>query len=252
MKNTVKYVPDTCPSCYKPIVWQGVHLVCANPACVAKQTYHVEHFIRTMEIETISATTLLKLNVRTIEDLYDLTEDIIMDTEGFGYKRASEIMDQLTKSLTTRPHKLLAAFGMPLVGRTASKAITSRYAFDQLFHLTESDDLGLGPTISKSFVDNICTFEDTYHYLVAKGLKFTEEKKSMISGKVFAMTGAGPLGRKELTEMIEDRGGSVKSVSKDTDYLACEDVGGNSSKLQKARKYGTKIISYDELMEMMD
>jgi NAD-dependent DNA ligase len=242
---------DRCPSCNTKLIWSGVHLKCTNKKCAESMVYQLEHFMKLMEIESMSATTLRKLNVSTIEDLYDLTEDDIMEIEGFGYKRATEIVSQIQKSLKAKPYKLLAAFGIPLIGRTASKAIMSSYTFDQLFHLDEDTDLGLGPTISKSFFDNICTFEDTYGYLVHKGLTFEKEKKSMISGKEFALTGKGNMGRREITELIEDLGGSVKTVSKSTDYLVCEDPNSGSGKLQKAKKYGTKIISYPNLMKML-
>jgi DNA ligase (NAD+) len=247
-------LPKDCPSCGEKVEMQGVHLVCTNPRCFSANLFQVEHFLKTLEIENMSATSLAKLNVLSIKDLYDLTEDKIMEVEGFGYKRASEIIDQINKSLTTKPYKLLAAFGIPLIGRTASKAITSRYSFDKLFDLNKSNDLGLGPTISQSFFDHIAEFKEVYEYLLDKGLTFSKEKKSMISGKVFAMTGADPggMGRKELTEMIEDRGGSVKSVSKDTDFLICASEDKGSSKTVKAQKLGVKIISYPDLMKMLE
>jgi len=113
------------------------------------------------------------------------------------------------------------------------------------------NDLGLGPTISQSFFDHIKEYQYIFDYLVGKGLKFEKEKKSMLSGKEIALTGKGPIGRRELTERIEELGGSVKSVSKNTDYLVCEDPNGNSGKLKKAAKYGTKIISYEEFIEMI-
>jgi NAD-dependent DNA ligase len=39
------------------------------------------------------------------------------------------------------------------------------------------------------------------------------------------------------------------SMTKDTNILICEDSNGTSSKLQKARKNGTTIISYTEFFK---
>ena len=242
---------DKCPSCSGKLEWSGVHLKCTNPNCYDTMVYQVEHFVKTMEIETMSDVTLRKLNVRTIVDLYDLTEKEIESIEGFGKVRAKEIVSQINKSLVTKPWKLLAAFGIPLIGRTASKAILSRYNFYRLFELDKMNDLGLGPTISQSFFDHIKEYQYIFDYLVGKGLKFEKEKKSMLSGKEIALTGKGPLGRKELTEMIEELGGSVKTVSAKTDYLVCEDPNSGSSKMKKAAKYGTKVISYENFMKMI-
>jgi DNA ligase (NAD+) len=90
-----------------------------------------------------------------------------------------------------------------------------------------------------------------YEYLLGKGLSFDVEENKKFVGQEFALTGKGPMGRKEITELIENNGGSVKSVSKTTNYLVCEDPESNSGKLQKAKKYGTKIISYDELLKII-
>jgi DNA ligase (NAD+) len=244
-------IPDRCPSCNEKLEWCGVHLKCTNPDCSEKLIYQMEHFVKTMEIETMSAVTLRKLSVYGIMDLYELTEKNIESVEGFGKARAKEIVGQIKKSLVMKPWKLLAAFGIPLIGKEASKAILLRYNFYQLFELDKMNDLGLGPTISQSFFDHIGEYIHIFDYLVDKGLKFEKEKKSMLSGKEIALTGKGPIGRRELTERIEELGGSVKSVSKNTDYLVCEDPNGNSGKLKKAAKYGTKIISYEEFIEMI-
>ena len=58
--------------------------------------------------------------------------------------------------------------------------------------------------------------------------------------------------RNELKKMIEDNGGKVSgSISGKTDYLvAGENMG--PSKLAKAEKLGTKIVSEDEFLKMLD
>ena len=57
--------------------------------------------------------------------------------------------------------------------------------------------------------------------------------------------------RKELTEKCQGKYDVKDSVTKDLDYLACADPNSGSSKLQKAAKNGTKIISYDELLKTL-
>lgn len=50
--------------------------------------------------------------------------------------------------------------------------------------------------------------------------------------------------RDEIVEYIEDAGGSVVgSVSKNTDYLICNDVTSNSSKMKKAKELGIAVLS---------
>jgi DNA ligase (NAD+) len=56
--------------------------------------------------------------------------------------------------------------------------------------------------------------------------------------------------RDQAAELIKNAGGKVSgSVSKKTSYVVAGDAAG--SKLTKARDLGIKIISEDELLEMM-
>ena len=65
-------------------------------------------------------------------------------------------------------------------------------------------------------------------------------------------TGSGPLSRNELSDLAVKNNWEVgKSVTKKTNILVCEDVDSNSSKLQAARKNGTKIISYEEFLNLI-
>jgi len=64
------------------------------------------------------------------------------------------------------------------------------------------------------------------------------------------ITGTLPsLGREEAKAMIKDRGGKVSSaVSKKTDYLLLGADAG--SKLDDAKKFGTKIVEEGEFRKM--
>ena len=65
------------------------------------------------------------------------------------------------------------------------------------------------------------------------------------------MTGKGPMGRKELIELAAEKGYSVGSaVTKATVLLVCDNPEGTSSKLQKARKNGIPLISYEEFLSL--
>lgn len=66
-------------------------------------------------------------------------------------------------------------------------------------------------------------------------------------------TGACPdMTREELTEMAEEKFEVKTSVTKNLDILVCADPNAGSSKLEKAKKNGTLIISYEEFQEILD
>ena len=79
----------------------------------------------------------------------------------------------------------------------------------------------------------------------------SETVESVISGKTLVVTGTLPtLGRKEAQTLIERYGGKVSgSVSKKTDYVLAGESAG--SKLTKAQELGIRVISEDELYDML-
>ncbi len=66
------------------------------------------------------------------------------------------------------------------------------------------------------------------------------------TGEYYEMT------RAELTEKASKRFEVRKSVTKDLDILVCDDPNSGSSKLEKAKKNGTRVITYNEFMDMVD
>ena len=74
------------------------------------------------------------------------------------------------------------------------------------------------------------------------------EQSGPRSGRRFAFTGAATRPRAELTRLVESNGGRVLSgVTKELKYLVIADPASTSSKAVKARQYGTKLITEEEL-----
>lgn len=247
-------IPTNCPSCNTALRRTNKELICDNEKCPQKMIYTVSHFFIEMGTDNISDRTIEMLGVFSIEDAYNLSVDDMEKLPGFGRKKAEMIYDEITNTLTTKPDRLLAAFGMPLIGTTLSKQLCSRFKFEELMYgdLTV-DMLGLGPITSKAVIDNIYKYRELYEFLKTQGLHFEEENIEMktLKGMKFALTGAGPLKRKEYEALCDAKGGTIKGMSKDTDYLVTDDITSGSEKIKAAQKYGTKIITYDEFMNML-
>jgi DNA ligase (NAD+) len=87
--------------------------------------------------------------------------------------------------------------------------------------------------------------------LNSKDYPWKDEKKGLLVGKTFVLTGTLPtLSRDEAKALIKQNGGDVSSsVSSQTDYvLAGEEAG---SKLDKAEKLGVKIINESEFFLLL-
>jgi BRCT domain type II-containing protein len=84
----------------------------------------------------------------------------------------------------------------------------------------------------------------------------TKEKRTQrmsLDGKVFAITGTLSTPRSNLIKWIEERGGVFsQSVTKKVTHLIVSDPNITSTKIQKARKDGTAVISEDQLRAMDD
>ena len=77
-------------------------------------------------------------------------------------------------------------------------------------------------------------------------------ENSLVKGFSFCITGALSLPRKEYENLIEKNGGkNVSSVTSKTSYLVTNDTTSGSSKNKKAQELGVRIISEDELKELL-
>jgi DNA ligase (NAD+) len=111
---------------------------------------------------------------------------------------------------------------------------------------------GIGDIIAENFVTEIQNYYDLLEYLYSVGLKWKSQNRTNITGKVFTLTGKGEFTRQEYCSIIINNGGIVKGMSKNTHYLVAADTNTDSSKAKKARQYGVRIITYKELMELID
>ena len=244
-------LPENCPDCNGPLIIKSKELMCNNPNCFHKNVQEVSHFFIEMDVDGMSDKTIENLRITSIPEMYCLTQEFISKIPGFGEKKAEIIVNEVRKTLKTKPEKLLAAFGIPLIGTRLSKQLCSRFTIDELFEIKDPDIIGLGPITSKTLIDNIGNYKELYNFLKSIGLEFMEEDmdKKTLKGIKFSLTGEGPLKRKEIQKIIEDLGGEVKGISKDVNYLATNDPNSTSGKMKTAEKFGITVIDYDELFE---
>ena len=80
----------------------------------------------------------------------------------------------------------------------------------------------------------------------------TKAASGPLAGKSFCFTGTLGRPRKELEQMVEDKGGTLLSgVTKDLQFLVMADPSSGSSKAQKAKKYGTQCIDEAAFMALV-
>ncbi len=242
----VKILTD-CPSCGEPLIRVKDQLFCKSNNCIATQSKKVLHFIKTMKIKGLGEKTVEKLGIETIEDIYNLTKEIIIET--MGEKIGPKLINEIELSKSTNIEKILPAFSIYLIGTAAAKKLYSVVNKIEEITFDICKKAGLGDIASQSLIDWLDS-----SYPEFKNLPLTFEVNSpVIESKNIKVCITGKLNdyrsRGLASSYLESKGITVTSgVSKTLDYLICED-NKPSSKLSKANTYNIPIISMKQLIE---
>ena len=263
------YMPTHCPSCHEPVFFDkddGAALRCTNSACPAQLSRSIEHFASkgAMNIDGLGPqiVELLLANklISDVADLYSLEASQIETLERMGAKSAQNLVSAINASKSAGLARLIYALGIRNVGEVAAAALADRFGtLDELTvasaeQIAELEDFG---EITAECVVNF--FSHPQNVALCQRLKdaglvtvnTNEPKGELLAGLSFVLTGTLPtMSRDEASELIKKAGGKVVgSVSKKTDYVVAGEAAG--SKLTKAQSLGIKIISEEELLELL-
>lgn len=227
-------IPTECPSCSSKLVWVNDQLYCKNEMCGDKQYKSVEHFASTLKIKGLGPSTIRKLDLRNIQDIYCL-ENI---EELLGSKLASKLLEEIEQSKSSPLNLVLPALGIPLIGKTAADKLSG--SVSHLSDVTEQvcKESGLG----EKATHNLMEFLSTFTFDLPFSYEFA--KKSSTNG-IIAITGklVSFKNKAEATKVLEARGYVVKSsITKEVTILINEG-GQESIKTVKARESGVKIVT---------
>ena len=267
-----------CPCCHQPtrlLKENGVKkLFCDNPDCGTRRLRQFVHFAgkKAMNIEGLSEGTLEKLIgwglLHDYWDIYELDKHKaeVMDIDGFGEKSWENLWDAIQRSRDTTFTRYLIAMDIPLIGRTASRALAQRFhssleefesAVVHGFDFTQLPEFGetLHQNIHQWFQneDNWYFWSELRNHVrvaAPSAVQKAAAPDSPFAGKTVVVTGkVEPYTRDGINAKIESLGGHAgSSVSKKTDYLVCGENAG--SKLSKARELGVTVLTPAQFFQM--
>ncbi len=262
--------PTHCPSCGEPVFFDkndGAALRCTNSLCPAQVARSIEHFASkgAMNIDGLGPqiVELFILNgiIKDAADLYSLRCEDIEGLERMGKKSAQNLVSAIEISKNVGLARLVYALGIREVGEVASAALASTFGtLDRIISATKEEISAIenfGEVTADYVVDFFSHSQniDLCKRLSDAGVLTVDNSTpagDILAGSTFVITGTLPnMSRDEASALIKQNGGKVSgSVSKKTSFVLAGEAAG--SKLTKAQELGVKIISEDELLEMIN
>jgi DNA ligase (NAD+) len=262
-------MPKKCPVCGNAVVrdeGDAMHF-CPNTACPGRRLEAIRHFaskgatdIRGLGDMRVSQLVEAGL-VNDVADLYDLTPAKLMTLEGFAMKSAEQLVAAIDASRAQPLSRLLFGLGIRHVGATAAELLAREFHTMDALREASAERIGsvhgIGDVIAASVAEYFAdtTSRRLIDRLEVRQLTFREPQAvaadGALRGSTVVITGTLPtLSRQQATTLIEQNGGRVTdSVSKKTSFVLAGESPG--SKLEKARSLGVRIITEEELKELL-
>lgn len=260
-------MPERCPACGSEVVRlpNEADYYCMASDCPAQFIRLLEHFAGrdAMDIEGLGSKLAVVLVenglVRSLADLFRLTPDHLLKLEGFGERRAQNLISGIRASRSRPLARLLFALGMRHVGQTTAELLAG--------HCTSLDDLGeatkeeleaipgIGGVIAESIADwfRVEDNQQLVRDLQALGVNTSRlanearspDERGALAGKAVVITGTlSTMSRSEAEDAVKRAGGKItSSVSTKTNLVV---IGENpGSKAERARDLGVETADED-------
>ncbi len=264
--------PKKCPSCGTETVKPegAVFTICPNRSgCPGQSFQHVKHFVSkgAMDIDGLGekqASVFLQQGViGDVADIYDLTEERLVELDRFGETSARNLVAAIAASRQRPFKRVLYALGLPGVGYVTAEALADHFGSIDALHEADPEAIeeveGVGPIMAVQIAELLAD-EMTWgliEKLKEKGLRLEADESERratggpLEGKTVVLTGTLPeLTREEAAALVKGAGGKVtNSVSKKTDYVVAGESPG--SKLAKAESFGTEILDETGLLALL-
>lgn len=211
-------------------------------------------FFEILEVDNVGEGVITQLwneGYQSVKDILSLKTTDLEKIDRFGKRKAKIVYDNIHKKMSgVELSKLQHATG--LFSGLGSKKLallehfTQKPTIDQVLSIE-----GFAQKSAEVYLENYDKFftfiQELPITLVSK--KEVEVKGNQFEGETFVFTGVRS---KEAEEKIVELGGKIgSSVSKNTTYLVMKVKGSGSSKEVKAESLGVKIITLDELLNIL-
>jgi len=252
--RTVVNLCNSCPSCGTTPERVNTGLFCRNTDCSAQNLKKVIGYCKALDIKGFGEKTLQAIGVECISDLYAIDEEVMLNA--IGDKRTQKLLDELAQKAYNIPiEKFLKAHAIPLIGTAVASKLSS-VSWDALQHITvaELKTYGLGEKASTNLINTLPAIQALDLPVVITNESKESKTKAPETNLTVCITGKleNYKNRKEAAAYLETLGVKVaSSVTKNTNYLICEDGSTASSSYKKAESYGIPVVTINNLEDLI-
>jgi len=247
-------LPAYCPKCNDVLSWDGVHLVCNGPTCIAKSIVSIAYFYsqKGIKIDGVGEGIIEKLlqNEKCYSVLstkpwalldplsYDLVPYII---NMIGVAIYSNIAEQVfsMNNQCTMAH-FVAGLGLPGLAYKSSLRLCQYLKTGQInIHITDN--------AKRSFI----TAATIYTEAIKEMKNFSFAQLPSEAKAIYCITGSLSQSRETMIEILNGYGYEFSSgVTRETNYLVVGDDPGRT-KIEKATRYNIPQITEEQLFTLL-
>jgi NAD-dependent DNA ligase len=228
------------------------------------------HFMKTFDISGVKEGTLKKMydtGYDSLNKIIHMSVEDLLKIDGFKEKSAGNVYEALQNLKNVSCDKLMVAsnvFGRGF-GDKKLQLIIAEYPYiavdkKRALQLGVQDIKkikGIADISAKQFIEGLPKFYEFYESLGIKcsnvstdaGTTSNKKLKDIFEGKKVVFTG---FRNKDYEKIIQQNGGIImSSISSNTHYLIVKDANYDGNKIEKAKELNVKIMTKDELEEMI-
>jgi DNA ligase (NAD+) len=259
-------IPTICEECDSNLVNEGTRLYCPNEACPKRAYHRLVKWIKKLNVKHFSEKLMLKplfelKIVRNIADLYSLKVPDLTQFEGVKETSAKKALDNLFAVKKIPLARFIGGFNIENIGEDLTQRVVDA-GFDTLeiiknasiYQLSQVD--GFAELTAKYLKEGVEKLYSQMKDLInTKKIEIEEVKKmgGNLEGMSFCFTGKlETMKRADAEEIVENHGGKAKSsVVANLTYLVTNSSE-KTAKFVKAQNQGTKIITEEEFLKMIE
>nr|DAE28228.1 MAG TPA: DNA ligase [virus sp. ctuZj11] len=253
-----------CPSCGSPTRWDQnfVELLCTNQDCAGRKLAKLVFFFRVIGCDNVGEEVLTKIfdaGYTSIRSVLDMTFDEILKINGLGESVANTLVDfsKNTRKGVDAATLMQASDCFKGIGKVKAQKYLDDMSEEEIGLFFDGGWLAqFTPKLTdKAFRDLPVTLQNLalgylsfMDFIKETGIKPIVQQTTPLGDKLkdYKVCFSG-IRDAQLEEHVRKNGGTVMtSVTKNTTHLVVKDVKATSTKINRARELGIKIMGIEQ------